>query len=99
MEKKLTIKLGENKIVAEVYPAGLTDAGNDIYEMCVYLCDREDRIFQDICVVRPHYHYDSNKGEFVTDNSLVDCLVWGESGNEDYTNKHVIGVYELEDEE
>ena len=89
MENKLTINLGENKIIAEIYPTGLAETP---YELCVYLGNEKCEIFQDICVVRPHYRYDANNGKFVTDNNLVDCLVWGESGNEDYTNKHVIGV-------
>ena len=95
MENKLVINFGKNKICAEIYPTGLVATP---YELCVYLCNEKDELFQDICVVRPHYHYNSNKAEFETDNSLVDCLVWGESGDEDYTNKHVIGVYELEEE-
>lgn len=99
MENKLVINFGENKIVAEVYPTGLADADHDIYEMSVYLADKEERIFQDICVVRPYYRYDSNSGNFVTYNDLVDCLVWGDSDNEDYTHKHVIGVHEWEEEQ
>jgi hypothetical protein len=35
--------------------------------------------------------------EFKQDNDFVDCLVWGESGYEDYTDKFVIGVYEEEE--
>lgn len=95
MEKKLVINLGENKIVAEVYPTGLIELP---YELCIYLCDNKDEMFQDICVVRPHYDYNATKGKYEGDNSFVDCLVWGNSDDEDYTDKHVIRVYEMEEE-
>jgi hypothetical protein len=36
--------------------------------------------------------------DFVVYNDVVDCLVWADSDDEDYTHKHIIGVYE-EDEE
>ena len=96
MEKKIVINLGENKIVAEAYPTGIVDVP---YELCVYLCDKDDAMFQDICVVRPHYDYNRKNMEWETDNNFVDCLVWSESGDEDYSDKHVIGVYEWEEEE
>ena len=94
MEKKLIINLGENKIVAEIYPTGLI---NPPYELCVYLCDKNDAMFQDICVVRPHYDYNTKREQWETNTDFVDCLVWSDSYDEDYTDKHVIGVYELED--
>ena len=96
MEKKLVMSLGENKIVAEIYPTEFEDVP---YELCVYLCDKEDRITQDICLVRPHFDYNRKSGLWEGDNNFVDCLVWGESGNEDYSDKHVIGVYEWEEDE
>ena len=99
MENKLEIKFGDKKIVAEVND--WSDGGPN--ELTVYLCDKDNCIIQDICLVRPHYeitHYDVNGKiyEFETNNEFIDCLVWSNSDEEDYTHKFVIGVYE-EDEE
>lgn len=94
MKNKLVIPFGDKKIVAEI-----NDWKDDMpKELVVYLCDKDDHIIQDICLVRPHYDYIRSKGEFETDNNFVDCLVWGDSDDEDYTNKYVIGVYEEEEE-
>ena len=90
MEKKLTIKLGEYQIVAEIYDGDTTEIPP---ELTVYLRDKDGVIVQDVCLVRPHYRYDERKGEFITYDDLIDCLVWGDSDDEDYTHKHVIGVY------
>ena len=95
MEKKLIIPLGDKKIVAEI-----DDMNGPEFApaLCVYIQDEEDCIIQDICLVRPHYDYIKKSGEFETDNNLIDCLVWGDSDDEDYTNKFVIGIHEEEEE-
>ena len=93
MEKKLVINLGDNKIVAEIYDK---DGPEFPPEIIIYLCDKDDVIFQDICLVRPHYEYDEGKDKTIIDNNRVDCIVWGESGYEDYTDKYVIAVYDEE---
>lgn len=93
MENKLVINFGEYKIVAEVYDKN----GPEIPpELVVYLCDKDNAVMQDICLVRPHYNYKPSIGEFEINNNFVDCIVWGESGNEDYTDKHVIAVCDEE---
>lgn len=52
---------------------------------------------QDICLVRPHYEYKKSLGDFEIDNDFVDCIVWGNSDYEDYTNKHIIAVNKEEE--
>ena len=94
MENKLEIKFGDKKIVAEIND--WSDGGTN--ELTVYLCDKDNRIIQDICLVRPHYEVNRKTYEFETNNDFIDCLIWGDSDEEDYTHKFVIGVYE-EDEE
>lgn len=94
MEKKLIIQLGNKKIVAEIY----NNHGPEIPpELCVYLEDEDGAIIQDICLVRPHCEYNKQSGYFETDNEFVDCLVWGDSDDEDYTNNFVIGIHEEEE--
>jgi hypothetical protein len=93
MENKLVIPFGEYKIVAEIDDANLPEIPP---EMIVCICDKDDRIVQDVCVVRPHYHFNGSTMEFEHDNDFVDCLVWTDSDDEDYTHKHVIGVHEEE---
>ena len=95
MEKKLIIPFGDKKIVTEINDNNLPEIP---IELNVYLTYSDGKIIQDICLVRPHYDYICSKGEFETDDNFVDCLVWGDSDDEDYTNKYVIGVYEEEEE-
>ena len=94
MDKKLIIPFGDYEIIAEV-----SDVSPEVpNELWVHLENKNNLISQDICLVRPHYDYIRNNGEFETDNDFVDCLVWGDSDSEDYTEKHVIGVYKEEKE-
>ena len=90
MEKQLEVEIGDKKIVAFVndWQDGMPK------EIYVSLVDSDDVIIQDICMVREHYHYNKNKGEFEIDDSMIDCKVWADSDNEDYTDEFVIGVYE-----
>ena len=93
MQGKLVIPLGDNKIVAEVNDANLPEIPP---ELCVYICDKDDVIIQDICLVRPSYEYKMETHEFVTDNESVDCLVWEDPENEDFTIDYTIDVYKEE---
>lgn len=95
MEKKLVIPFGEYQIVAEIDDRNQPEIP---HEMVVYIADKNNRIVQDVCLVRPHYDIDRKTMEFKTDNDFVDCLVWADSDDEDYTDKHVIGLCK-EDEE
>lgn len=96
MNKKLVVKFGDRKIVAEINDMNTPEIPP---ELCVYLCDKDDRITQDICLVRPHYDVDPNDGVFEHDNNHVDCIVWADEYQEDYTNKYVIGIYEENEDE
>lgn len=94
MKNRLTIQLGNNKIVAEIY----NNNGPEILpELCVFLEDENGVILQDICLVRPHTKYNDKIGMFETNNNFVDCLVWGDSDDEDYTDNFVVGIHEWEE--
>lgn len=93
MEKRLEIPFGNYKIVAEINDMNEPEIPP---ELCVYIRDKDNCVVQDICLVRPHYEINRQSMEFERWDDFIDCLVWGESGNEDYTYKHVIGVYEEE---
>lgn len=81
--KKLKIKLSDGReLVVEVNEL---DADNT--EMAVYVVDDTDKqniIYQDICLVREGVKND------------VECLVWGNKDEEDYTDFFSIGKYEEE---
>ena len=95
MKNRLTIRLGNKKIVAEIYD----NNGPEIPpELCVFLEEEDGTIIQDICLVRPHYDINNKTKEFETNNDFVDCLVWGDSDEEDYTDKFVIGIHEWEED-
>ena len=95
MENKLVIPLGEYKIVAEIDDRNTPEIPP---EMVVYICDKNDSIIQDVCLVRPHYDINRKTMEFETNNDFVDCIVWADSDDEDYTHKHVVYVRKEEDE-
>lgn len=94
MKNKLIIQLGNKNIVAEIYD----NNGPEIPpELCVFLEDKDGRIIQDICLIRPHYDINNKTREFKTNNDYVDCLVWSDSDDEDYTDKFVVGIHEWEE--
>lgn len=91
---RLEIPFGDYKIVAEIY-----DDGPEIPpEMTVRICNENDVIVQDVCLVRPHYEFNKKTMEFETDNDFIDCLVWADSDDEDYTHKHVVAIYKEEEQ-
>ena len=93
MEKQIEVQIGNKKIVAFVndWQDGMPK------EIFISIVDEDGRCVQDICMVREHYHYNKNIKDFEIDSSLIDCRVWADSDNEDYTDEFVIGVYEEED--
>ena len=87
---KIKIPIGDKFLVAMV-----NDWRDDMpVELCVYLETNDGRVWQDICLVREHYRFDEKTCDFVRDDKLVDCKVWGDSWSEDYTDEFCIGVYE-----
>lgn len=94
MEKKLDIIFGDYKIVAEIYDGGTPEIPP---EMVVCICDNNNTIVQDVCLVRPHYEINRKTMEFETNNDYVDCLVWADSNDEDYTHKHIIAIHKEEE--
>ena len=93
-ENKLIIPFGEYKIVAEIDDRNQPEIPP---EMVIYIADKDNRIVQDICLVRPHYYVEHRTMKFITLDDVVDCLVWADSDDEDYTHEHVIGVYKEEE--
>ena len=93
MENKIVVPIGDKKLVAFV------NNWQDGMPQEIYICleDSEKRLVQDICMVREHYHYNKNSGEFEIDSSFVDCKVWADSDSEDYTHEFTIGVYKEEE--
>lgn len=93
MEKQIEVPIGDKRIVAFV-----NDWEDDMpKEIYISLVDSNDVIVQDICMVREHYHYNKKDDCFEIDSSFIDCKVWADSDNEDYTNEFCIGVYEEEE--
>ena len=93
-EKRVEIPFGEYKIVAEIDDSNQPEIPP---EMIICICDTNNRIVQDVCLVRPHYDINRKTMEFETNNDFVDCLVWADSDNEDYTHKHIIKIYKEEE--
>ena len=87
MENKIRINLKENfELVAELY----NHDGNHP-EIIVYV-EKDGMAHQDICIARPH-----ENERCIQEVDMIDCIVWGDKDNEDYTHKFVVGVYEEEE--
>jgi len=94
MENKLIIPFGSYQIVAEIDDRNQPEIPP---EMIICIRDKDGRIIQDVCLVRPHYEVKHGTMEFATYDDVLDCLVWADSDDEDYTHKHIIGVYKEEE--
>lgn len=88
MKNKIEIPIGDKFIVVEAYKADPEIPT----EITTYIRDKDGIILQDICLVREHY--DVSSCEIKTDNKSVDCIIWGDSGLEDFTDKIQINLRE-----
>lgn len=92
MENKIEIPIGNKRLVVFVQ-----DWEDELpKEIFVSIEDMNGRCVQDVCMVREHYRYSKRDKDFKIDSNFVDCRVWADSDNEDYTDEFVIGVYEEE---
>lgn len=87
MKNKFSIELDNGKkLVAE-----LNNYDGEHPEINVYI-EADGLIHQDICLVRPHEGRDC-----VQVKDSVDCIVWGDENNEDFTEEYWIQIYEEEE--
>ena len=94
MRGKIRIPIGDMFLVAEV-----NDWNDEMpAEMYIYLENQVGVMWQDIALVREHYHFLMNQG-CVRDPSLIDIKVWGDSENEDYTHEFTVGIWGQEEDE
>lgn len=75
------------KLVAEQNP----DSGYN-REMFVGIVDGDGVWHQDLAIVRNSYHYEG--GRIVWDDNKFEVLVYGDSNNEDFTNKFAVDMYQ-----
>ena len=93
MRDEIRVPIGDMFLVAMV-----NDWDDEMpAEVCVYLENKDGAVWQDIGLVREHYHVLMNHG-FVRDPSLIDVKVWGDSDSEDYTHEFTVGIWEEEEE-
>lgn len=64
-------------------------------EMFIGIVDHAGVWHQDLAVVRSDYSIDD--GEIVWDDKKFEVLVYGDKGNEDFTDAFTIGLYEEEE--
>ena len=92
MEKSIEVNLGKKKLVAFI-----NDWEDELpKEIFISIVDEENRFSQDICMVREHYRYNKQYEDFEIDENLIDCRVWTDSADEDYTHEFTIKVYKEE---
>lgn len=93
MENKIVVPIGDGKTIVAAYLNWHDEFPN---ELAVYICDKNDVVLQDICLVRQHYEHDNGK---IKIDDRIDCMVWADCGDEDYTHKLVIDQWKDEEEE
>lgn len=87
MENRIGINLSENiELIAD-----LCNYDGKHPEIMVYI-KKDGIIYQDICLVRPH----EGPG-CIQENDSIDCLVWADENNEDFTNEYWIQIHEEEE--
>lgn len=86
MENRLFIQLPNGKELVAEY------CNFDGEHPEIAICIQENGIAtQDICLVRPHFNKDLE-----IEGDDIDCIVWSDEYDEDYTHKFVIKQYEEE---
>ena len=93
MENKLYLNIGNGKkIVAEAL-----DWHDDFpNELAVYIMDDNGVVIQDICLIREHYKVNTEL-ETIANGDVIDCMVWADPEDEDYTHKFYIDAYKGEE--
>lgn len=93
MEDKFELPIGNMKIIAFVndWKDGMPK------EVFISIKGSDDVYMQDICMVREHYHYNPQSGNFETSSDMVDCKVWSNSDTEDYTHEFTIVIKKEEE--
>lgn len=93
MENAIRIEIGNgNKLVVMQNPD--PDFSKEVFAM---IEDKDGRWIQDLAIIRPSYHYaDNEKGEPVPkfSKNTFDIIVYADCGNDDYTNKFEVRLYE-----
>lgn len=87
MENKIRINLDTNlELVAELY-----NYDGKHPEIIIYI-EKDGLIYQDICLARPHERVDCAQEDY-----SVDCIVWADKNNEDFTDEFWIQMYNEEE--
>lgn len=90
MDNKIMIKLSNGReLIAE-----LDNYDGEHPEIVVYI-QEDGRIFQDICLIRPHQNDMTIEDQLLEEekDGDIDVLVWEVEYDEDYTCKHIIHQY------
>ena len=92
MENKLYLNIGNGKNIVVEKLDWHDEFPN---ELAVYICDENNVVLQDICLVRQHYER-NNVNECAKVDDRIDCMVWADCEDEDYTHKFVIDQWKDE---
>lgn len=94
MSNRLEIPIGDKKIVARIFEPEI-----EPNELEVFIEDQNGRYLQTICVIRQDFftRIDDQIECFMND-SRVQCLVWEEDNDEDYTQKLYVNLVDEKEE-
>lgn len=91
-KQRIVLPIGDNFIVAEA--AQHEDFPSEI---CVYIEDTRGNIVQDICSVSERAIWMKKLNHYIFDPTCVDCKVWGNENDDDFTEEFSITIYNEEE--
>lgn len=94
MSNRLEISIGNKNIVARI-----SEPEIEPDELEVFIEDQNGRYLQTICIVRQNFFTRiDDQIECLMDDSNVQCLVWEDGNDEDYTQKLYVNLFDEKEE-
>lgn len=94
MSNRLEIPIGNKKIVARIFEPEI-----DPNELEVFIEDQNGHYLQTICVIRQDFSTGiGDQIERFMNDSRVQCLVWEDGDDEDYTQKLYVNLFDEKEE-
>lgn len=94
MSNRLEIPIGDKKIVARIFEPEI-----EPNELEVFIEDQNGHYLQLVCIVRQNFYTQiDDQIECFMDDSRVQCLIWEDGDDEDFTQKLYVNLVDEKEE-
>lgn len=94
MSNRLEIPIGDKKIVARIFEPEI-----EPNELEVFIEDQNGHYLQLVCIVRQNFYTQiDDQIECLMDDSRVQCLIWEDGDDEDFTQKLYVNLVDEKEE-